>query len=157
MKRIALAVFAVLVIGFVAIQLVPYGRAHTNPPVTGEPAWDSQATRDLAVRACFDCHSNETAWPWYSSVAPASWILQRHVDEGREKLNFSEWGSGEQETDDMVELVRDGEMPPWDYLLPHPGARWSDAETRTLIDGLTTTFGAAGGEGAEDGESGGDD
>lgn len=156
MKRIVLAVVAILVIGFVGIQLVPYGRDHTNPPVTGEPAWDSQATRALAARACFDCHSNETAWPWYSSVAPVSWLLQRHVDEGREKLNFSEWGSGEQETEHMVQLVREGEMPPWDFLLLHPEARLSDAETQTLIDGLTATFGASGGEGAVDGGSGDD-
>jgi len=162
MKRIALPAFAILVIGFVAIQLVPYGRAHTNPPVTGEPAWDSQVTRDLAVRACFDCHSNETTWPWYANVAPVSWLLQRHVDEGREKLNFSEWGSGEQETEDMVELVREGEMPPWDFLLMHPEAKLSDAEQQALIDGLTKTFGAGeggGGEEREGGESGesGDD
>jgi mono/diheme cytochrome c family protein len=160
MKRIALRIFAVLVIGFVAIQLVPYGRAHTNPPVTAEPAWDSPATRELAARACFDCHSNETGWPWYSNLAPVSWLLQRHVDEGREKLNFSEWGSGEQETEDMAELVREGEMPPWDYLLLHPEARLSATEQQALIDGLTRTFGASGGgEGAEGvgGESGGSD
>ena len=157
MKRIALSVVAILAIGFVAIQLVPYGRAHTNPPVTGGPDWDSQVTRDLAVRACFDCHSNETTWPWYANVAPVSWLLQRHVDEGREKLNFSEWGSGEQETEDMVELVREGEMPPWDFLLMHPEAKLSAAEQQALIDGLTQTFGAGEGGGGGEEESGEDD
>ena len=73
-----------------AIQFVPYGRAHTNPPVTAEPAWDSAETRELARRACFDCHSNETAWPSYTSISPASWLAQRHVNEGRRELNFSE-------------------------------------------------------------------
>lgn len=155
MKRTALIICGVLVIGFVAIQLIPYGRNHTNPPVVAEPAWDSQATRDLAVRACFDCHSNETVWPWYSNVAPVSWRLQNHVDEGREKLNFSEWGTGEQKTDDMGELVRSGEMPPWDYLLTHPEARLSDAETQAMLDGFTRTFGA--GVGGEWGEGGEDD
>jgi cytochrome c551/c552 len=121
---------------------VPYGRAHTNPSVTGEPAWDSAATRELAAKACFDCHSNETTWPWYSNIAPISWRLQNHVDEGREKLNFSEWGTGEQETEDIVKVVREGEMPPWDYLIPHPEARLSDADTQTLLDGLGRTFGA---------------
>ena len=75
------------------IQLIPFGRAHANPPVLQEPNWDSPQTRDLASRACFDCHSNETTWPWYSNVAPVSWLVQRDVDEGREKLNFSEWGT----------------------------------------------------------------
>ena len=70
-----------------AIQLIPYGRAHANPPVLAEPAWDSPATRDLAVRACFDCHSNETVWPWYSNIAPVSWLVQRDVDGGRNKAN----------------------------------------------------------------------
>ena len=61
---------------FVAIQLVPYGRDHTNPPIAGEPAWDAPATRTLVKQACFDCHSNETKWPLYASIAPASWLVQ---------------------------------------------------------------------------------
>ena len=142
MRRLLLGVAAVLVVGLLAIQVVPYGRDHTNPPVTGEPAWNSAATRDVAVAVCFDCHSNETVWPWYSNIAPISWRLQQHVDEGREKLNFSEWGTGEQETDEIVETVREGEMPPWDYLLMHPEARLSDAELQTFIDGLDRTFGS---------------
>ena len=141
MRRVLLGAAAILVVGFLAIQLVPYGRDHTNPPVTGEPPWDSAATRATAVVACFDCHSNETVWPWYSNIAPMSWLLQQHVDEGRAKLNFSEWGTGEQESDDIVEVVADGEMPPWDYLILHPEARLSDADTQTFLDGLGRTFG----------------
>jgi len=75
----------------VLIQLIPFGRQHTNPPVVREPAWDSPQTRALAKRACFNCHSNETTWPWYSSVAPVSWLTQRDVNGGRSHLNFSEW------------------------------------------------------------------
>ena len=59
------------------IQFVPYGRDHTNPPVIAEPAWDSPQTRALFFRACADCHSNETKWPWYSTIAPASWLITR--------------------------------------------------------------------------------
>ena len=66
------------------IQLVPYGRDHTNPPVTQEVKWDSPRTRELAVGACYDCHSNLTEWPWYSNVAPISWLTQKDVDEGRD-------------------------------------------------------------------------
>lgn len=157
MRRLLLAAGAILVIGFLVIQLVPYGRDHTNPPVTAEPAWDSETTRNLAGRACFDCHSNETAWPWYSNVAPISWRLQRHVDEGREKLNLSEWGTGEQETDEIVEVVRDGEMPPWDYLILHPEARLSDADRQALLDGLAATFGEGGGGQDGGGEPDGED
>ena len=71
------------------MQVVPFGRMPSNPPVTGEPKWDSPQTRTLAVRACFDCHSNETEHPWYSKVAPISWALSDHVESGRSKLNFS--------------------------------------------------------------------
>jgi len=60
----------VLIILFVVIQAAPYGRAHDNPPVLAEPQWDSATTRELAVAACFDCHSNEVAWPWYTNIAP---------------------------------------------------------------------------------------
>jgi hypothetical protein len=82
-----IAVIALLALA----QAVPYGRAHTNPPVTKEPSWDSPRTRELASRACFDCHSNETRWRWYSNVAPVSWLVQRDVDGGRSAFNFSEW------------------------------------------------------------------
>jgi mono/diheme cytochrome c family protein len=126
-----------------AIQAVPYGRSHDNPPVVAEPQWDSSATRDLAVRACYDCHSNETVWPWYTSVAPISWLAVRDVEEGRDELNYSQWGSGEQEVDEMVEATRKGEMPPAYYRWAHPSARLSDAETQQLIRGLQATFGMA--------------
>lgn len=78
-----------------AIQLVPYGRDHLNPPVTGEPAWDSPRTQELFSRACKDCHSNNTVWPWYSNVAPASWLAALDVSVGRKKFNVSEWGRAE--------------------------------------------------------------
>ena len=74
----------VLVSMFALLQLVPYGRAHSNPPITVEPQWDSPRTRELAVRACFDCHSNETRWPGYAHVAPLSWVMQWDVDTARE-------------------------------------------------------------------------
>ena len=70
-KKVILIVLIVAVGGFLLIQFVPFGRDHTNPPVVQEPKWDSPATRELAKRACFDCHSNETVWPWYSNIAPA--------------------------------------------------------------------------------------
>src|SRR5512134_1372664 len=128
MKKIGCGIILAVVVLFLLIQLVPYGRNHNNPPVVGEPAWDSPQTRLLAQRACFDCHSNETQWPWYSNVAPMSWLVQRDVDEGRDRLNFSEWGQGEQEVDDVGETIREGEMPPVNYVLLHPLAKLSAQE-----------------------------
>lgn len=126
----------------VVIQAVPYGRAHVNPPVVAEPHWDSPATRALAVRACFDCHSNETVWPWFTSVAPISWLAERDVEEGRRKLNFSEWTGGGYEVGEMAETIREGEMPPVYFGWMHASARLSDYETQQLIQGLQATFGS---------------
>jgi len=134
-----LALSAFLALG---VQLVPYGRDHVNPPVIAEPPWDSDITRSLVAVVCFDCHSNQTAWPWYSNIAPLSWRIQQNVDEGRRTLNFSEWGRGEQETDEIVETVQEGEMPPADYLWLHPEARLSAPEGEQLLSGLIRTFGA---------------
>jgi heme-binding protein len=130
---------------FAVIQLVPYGRDHTNPPVKNEPAWDAPATRALAVRACFDCHSNETQWPWYAKVAPVSWLVQHDVDEGRRDLNFSEWDKVYEEANESAKMVLEGEMPPASYVLQHPAARLGADEKRALANGLTATIGTRGG------------
>lgn len=156
-KRLLLIGGAIVVGGFVVMQLVPYGRAHANPPVVSEPNWDSPETRALAEKACFDCHSNETTWPWYSNVAPVSWLTQHDVDEGRAVLNFSEWGSGGEgeEGEEIGEVIWEGEMPPAQFLLTHPEARLTDAEKQQLIRGLTATGISEGG--GEENEHEGDD
>lgn len=142
----------------VLIQLVPYGHGHTNPKVIQEPAWDSPATRELAARACFDCHSNETKWPWYSNIAPISWLVQDHVDEGREYLNFSEWNKTYEEAGEAGETVEEGEMPIPNYLWLHPEAKLSVKEKAALIAGLNATLGGEGGERSERrGDRDGDD
>lgn len=134
--------FILIIMGlFALIQIIPYGRSHTNPPVVSEPAWDSPQTRALAERACFDCHSNNTIWPWYSNIAPASWLVQRDVDEGRQRLNFSEWGQSSAETDDIYEVLENGEMPPSQFLLMHPEAKLIASEKQELIKGFRSTFG----------------
>lgn len=123
-----------------------------NPPVVAEPAWDSPQTRALFFRACSDCHSNETVWPWYSRLPVVATLIQRDVQEGREKLNVSEWGQREQEADDVAEVIRNGTMPPALYLPLHPQARLSAAEKDALIQGLVRTFGRGGAEGDEEGD-----
>ena len=136
-----------------AFQLVPYGRDHSNPLVTAEPAWNAPETRALFFKACRDCHSNETVWPWYSSVAPFSWLVASDVAEGRSHFNVSTWGPESEHGDDAAEELEEGEMPLWFYLPLHPEARLSDAERTALIQGLEATFGsgeAASGDGHHD-------
>lgn len=132
------------VVLFVLIQAVPYGRSHSNPPVLAEPRWDSPTTRALAVRACFDCHSNLTKWRWYSNIAPVSWLVQLDVSGGRSQFNFSEWNNPQDVgIDDVVESIRGGSMPPWFYTLLHSNASLSSAEKNSLIRGLEATFAAS--------------
>ena len=130
-----------LVVGLVGVmQLIPYGRAHSNPPVITEPAWDSPRTRELAVRACFDCHSNETKWPWYAHVAPMSWAMQIDVDSGREVMNFSEWNRSYDLATYAGRRAREGMMPPMKYLMAHPEAKLTEAERLELARGLDATI-----------------
>ena len=137
-----LAMGLVTLVGLLAvIQLVPYGRAHTNPPVVAEPAWDSPRTRALAKRACFDCHSNETTWPWYAHVAPMSWAMQRDVDAGRSVMNFSEWNRPYDLAMEAGPQVVRTEMPPRSYRALHDHARLTHDEKLELARGLHATFG----------------
>ncbi len=131
---------------FAIIQAVPYGRSHSNPPVTGEPKWDTARTRELTVRACYGCHSNEVEYPSYASVAPISWMVQSHVDEGRDALNFSTFDVTTHGADEAVETILDGSMPPSYYTRfgLHPEARLTDAEIQELVAGLRATFAQSG-------------
>jgi hypothetical protein len=124
------------VILFAAIQLVPYGWQHSNPPVTRDAPWPTEAARAAARSACYDCHSNETDWPLYSYVAPMSWLVRADVDAGRDEVNFSEWDRDDGEADDAIEEIREGSMPPWRYTVAHPGSSLSAAEEEALIAGL---------------------
>ena len=102
-----------------------------------EPAWNTPETRELAARACFDCHSNQTVWPWYSNVAPVSWLVWSDVVRGRKELNFSEWDRPQREAREAASTVRKGSMPPWYY----PWARLNATERQALIRGLEGTLG----------------
>jgi len=138
MKKIILT----LIVLFGAIQLLPYGKEHTNPEVLAEPQWDSPKTKETFMQACGDCHSNETKYPWYSNIAPISWSMAHHIEEGREHFNVSMWGHQKKnEGEDAVEEIEDGEMPLFSYLLAHPEARLSDEEQKIFIEGLKKTFG----------------
>jgi hypothetical protein len=136
MRRWIMGIGIVLVGLFLAIQLVPYGWQHSNPPVTADPPWPNARAAAIARTCCYDCHSNETNWPWYSYVAPMSWLVRKDVDEGRDKLNFSEWGRGDNELDDAIKVIREGEMPPKKYTLIHRDAKLTDEEATTLANAL---------------------
>jgi mono/diheme cytochrome c family protein len=132
LKRSVLGLAALLLL----IQLVPYGRSHTNPP--GRPiAWDSARTERLMTGACMDCHSNLTKWPWYSNVAPASWLVENDVNGGRKRFDLS---TDKPDVNEMIHAIRNGSMPPLQYKPLHPGARLSDKDKQDLIQGLQATF-----------------
>ena len=137
-KKIGIGLLVVVV----GMQLVRIDK--TNPPVdeakdiiavTNPP---SEVTEILKA-ACYDCHSNETAYPWYSNVAPVSWWLQHHVEEGREHLNFSQWGDyddkkAEHKLDECIEMLEEGKMPMNSYTWTHEEAVLTDKEKELLLD-----------------------
>lgn len=146
-KVTATAALVVVAIALVAARLVPAKR--TNPPAQGALIAPPRIAAILK-RACYDCHSNETRWPWYSRVAPISWLIVRDVETARKEINFSEWGSyypatRRRKLEWIGRALREGKMPPWPYRLIHPGARLSDAD-RTALEhwvesGLATPTG----------------
>jgi cytochrome c551/c552 len=138
-KIILWIVVAIVALGLL-IQLIPLPGRGSNPAVVSEPNWDSPQTRALAKRACFDCHSNETVWPWYSYVAPVSWLVYNDTMEGRSRMNFSDWNNRHPNAGEIIGNIQEGEMPPAIYLPMHPSARLSAAEKQQLITGITNSI-----------------
>lgn len=123
-----------LVAVFVGIQFIPVDT--TNPPVTANVEAPAEV-KTILQTSCYDCHSNQTRWPWYSRIAPISWLIAHDVQEAREHLNFSEWDRlGADERGEMIEEiweeVEGGEMPLWFYLPMHPEARIEDRDRQIL-------------------------
>jgi Haem-binding domain len=132
--RVCLGVGLVLLV--VALQFVPTTR--TNPPER-EPSAAPPAVHAILVRSCYDCHSNETRWPWYSRLAPASFLIAHDVVEGRRQLNLSTWNQYDarrkrRKLREISEQVQQGKMPQWYYLLLHPDARLSVEDRQLLVD-----------------------
>ncbi|HEX5592996.1 MAG TPA: heme-binding domain-containing protein [Solirubrobacterales bacterium] len=125
---------------FLLIQLVPYGRAHSNPPVTRAAKWPPGPGREVAEAGCYDCHSNFTNWRWYSNVAPASWLVTHDIEDGRGALNFSEWDKPQPDAGELREKVESGEMPPLQYRLIHPSASLSSSEKKQLAAAITRLY-----------------
>jgi hypothetical protein len=138
-KRIAIGI--VLLLAF--LQIVPVSR--DSPPEPEPIAWNSARTQELASRACLDCHSHQTRWPWYSYVAPISFAIQRNVVQGRESMNLSDLSTTssrgrEKLADEIEEVVKEGSMPEPMYLPLHPEAALTDAEKIELVDGLRASL-----------------
>jgi hypothetical protein len=134
-RRVLLWVGLGLLVVAVLLQLLPFGRPGANPPVTRDAPWPNGRARELAVAACYDCHSNQTRWPLYSRVAPFSWLITRDLEQGREELNFSTWEGGG-DAGDAAETIAEGSMPPRWYLPLHRDASLSEEERRLLIQAL---------------------
>lgn len=135
----AIAITGFVLVIFVAIQFIPYGRDHTNPAVVSEPTWSTPQFREMVKTHCFQCHSNETQWPWYTNVAPVSWLVAFDVQQGRDKFNFSDWANSPTEIEELVDNVQTGEMPPAQYTIFHPEMTLTDAQKQEMIAGFQAT------------------
>lgn len=139
-KRIFKRILLVLLLIFVVMQFFRIDK--TNPPVVEGEDFIAVAQPDAEMEkilrsACYDCHSNETNYPWYSNVAPVSWMLKDHIEEGREHLNFSKWGSfplkkQNHKLHECAEEVEEGEMPLNSYTWTHGDASLSSAQKEKL-------------------------
>ena len=118
------------------LQLVPYGRRHSNPQVVQDAPWPNAASEEVARASCYSCHSNETDWPLYSYIAPMSWLVRRDVERGRDELNFSDWARFADVADDAVEVIESGAMPPDRYTAIHRAAKLTAEERAVLIAAL---------------------
>jgi hypothetical protein len=111
----------------------------SNPPVHGDLVAPAEV-KSLLRHACYDCHSNETEWPWYSTIAPASWLVRHDVNEGRRRLNFSDWADYESDPETAAQKLRQvatsltsGDMAPTYYQLLHADARLTAPQRDIVI------------------------
>ena len=129
----------------------------TNPPLKGDLAAPPRI-KSLLREACYDCHSNETRWPWYTYVAPVSWLVEHDVERGRQELNFSEWGSYYPTTQKrkfqwMDRALREESMPPWKYRMLHPGVGLTQRDLIALEQWIETEIAAPSETKSEDEEN----
>jgi hypothetical protein len=139
MRRPVLIAVGILAGAFVLLQLVPYGHDHGAPPTTKQARLTGPADR-IAAAACNDCHANTTRWPWYTNIAPASFLVVKDVKGGREHLNLSRWDQPQPDLGEVVEAIDGGGMPPAQYKVIHGNARLSAADRRTLIAGFRALY-----------------
>jgi hypothetical protein len=136
LKKIIIA----LGIIFIAIQFYPISRE--NPPFEFEMAIKDDRVYEILRNSCYDCHSYETNWPWYSYVAPISWLISDDVNEGRKEFNFNEYVSYSpkkklRKLEEIKDQVSEGEMPLDKYLWTHPSANLSEDDRTALYKWLS--------------------
>jgi hypothetical protein len=142
MRRVIFrTIFVLLILAFIGVQYIEVER--TNPPVKADLQAPSDV-KNIFRTSCYDCHSNQTKWPWYSKVAPVSWMIIDDVNEGRSHLNFSEWGNllSDKKAElkkKILEELKDDEMPPGKYVYLHPGASLEITQKNTLFNWLQTS------------------
>lgn len=138
-KKIILGLGGVVVLALL-IQFIPINRQ--DPPAVTQVIWYSPETEELFERACADCHSSQTTWPWYSYVAPVSWLVARDVYEGREEFNMDDLTTRplDRLANAITQVMEEGEMPMPIYLVTHPEARLTADENAALSQGLRETL-----------------
>ena len=142
-RSIFFACVAAFILTLLLLQLWPTDT--TNPPVVSTPQWSDVYTKQLAERACFDCHSHETVWPWYTNVVPAYFLLAYDVRRGRDAFNFSKWDETcctEDQIDRMAATITKNQMPLPYYGVLHRESYLSDVERGQLVYGLIETMNA---------------
>ncbi|MEO8395796.1 MAG: heme-binding domain-containing protein [Chloroflexota bacterium] len=143
-RNILLSIGAIVAL-VIIVQIIPWGSvfpafAQTNPPVSTQIQWDSPRTERLVRSACYDCHSNETVWPWYAKITPVSWLVAHDTNEGRQNLNFSTQSADQINPNELIEQIQRGDMPKSPYPLMHPDAALSTEQKADLIAGLQASL-----------------
>jgi len=141
-KKIVLA----LVVVFIGIQFIPKNYNESSEVLTTDfmATFDVPKNIDTQLKvSCYDCHSNNTYYPWYNKIQPVAWFMEGHIDEGKEELNFSEFGGyskrrQKSKLKSIMSQIRDDEMPLWNYTLIHRDAKLSEKDKELLEEWLTT-------------------
>ena len=139
LKKIILVITLLIIIG---IQLIPIDKPETNDDKSKDLITNNNIPEDIALMlktSCYDCHSNQTVYPWYASVAPVSWLVIRDIKEGRKELNFSDWETYSKMDkakllNDILEEVEEAEMPMPIYFITHSDAKLSEQDRKALIN-----------------------
>ncbi|MDF1612981.1 heme-binding domain-containing protein [Stygiobacter electus] len=132
--RLSTIIFIIILLVIIGIQFIEVKK--TNPPVTADLNAPMEV-KTIFQKSCYDCHSNETKWPWYSKVAPVSWLVSKDVEEGREHLNFSDWekllpAKQRKLKEEIWEEIEEDKMPLGNYTLLHPSAKLDLMKKQTI-------------------------
>lgn len=162
LSRKVLILGAALGISFIALQVFPiqilaHDLGRYDQPVTSRIEWSSADVERLVRQACYDCHSNETRYPFYASIAPISWLINSDVNQGRRELNFSTQPADQIDPEELAEAVLEGEMPPAIYLPLHPEANLTADERQTLVRGFYASLSGRGERRADEAHDDDDD